>query len=74
MILLILRTRACKMRYSEFKNEANNIIIIKRAFEKTLLALNARYKKRLISHKEKIKIAKQDRENKHLQSLRNTPK
>lgn len=62
------------MRYSEFKNEANNIIIIKRAFQKTLLALNKRHNKRLKLYKEKIKIAKQDRENKHIQSLRNTPK
>ena len=62
------------MRYSEFKNEANNIIIIKRTFQKTLLALKARHKKRLKLYKERIRIAKQDRENKHLQSLRNTPK
>ena len=74
MILLTLRIRACEMRYSEFKNEANNIIIIKRTFQKTLLALKARHKKRLKLYKERIRIAKQDRENKHLQSLRNTPK
>ena len=61
------------MRYSEFKNDANNIIIIKRAFQKTLLALIKRHKKRLKIYKEKIKIAKQDKENKHLKSLKNTP-
>ena len=60
------------MRFKEFYNEANNIVFIKRIFQRTLLALKTRHEKRLKQHKEKIEAAKTGRKSKKIQSLKNT--
>lgn len=60
------------MRFKEFSNEANNIIFIKRIFQRTLLALKTRHEKRLKQYNEKVRNAKVNRKSKKLQSLKNT--
>ena len=60
------------MRFKEFSSEANNIIFVKRAFQRVLLGLIVKHKKRLKQYKEKIRAAKINRKSKHLQSLKNT--
>ena len=60
------------MRFKEFSSEENTIRYVKFAFQKTLNALVTGHKKRLKIHKNKVKIAKQDKKNKHIQSLKNT--
>jgi len=60
------------MRFKEFSNEANNIIFVKRIFQRALLALKQRHEKRLKQYKEKVRNAKVNRKSKKLQSLKNT--
>lgn len=60
------------MRFKEFKNEANNIIFVKRIFQRALLALKTRHEKRLKQHKEKVENSKANRKSKKIQSLKNT--
>ena len=60
------------MRFKEFSSEENNIKFVKLTFQKVLNNLKANHEKKLKIYKEKLKIAKQDRKNKHLQSLKNT--
>ena len=59
------------MRSSEFASEADSIKLIKFEFEKTLRALNARYKKRLKTDKNKQRMAKQKIKNNKIRALRN---
>ena len=60
------------MRFKELRTEENNILFVKYAFQRTLLALKARHKKRLKQYKEKIRAAKVNRKSKKIQSLKNT--